>query len=637
MMIYFSPMVTRACLLLSLYSLSVAIVAPVLAGQHSVYEKQGLTVALDIRRLVKSNAGPTEGLSETLRAGDSVSINFKVEDQNGAPLRGLFPAAWIHSSSVAELNSQDICLDKVKAFIGGSLLSRAEIDLNVYYVLTLNEDATITVVDPLFGFGGSKLLAMLRLNGVGFDWALSADQNQLFVSIPATDEIAQIDIATWNVEHHASNGRWQSPGQLLLPDGQPYLWVLTASGVAVFDRQEFSAKAVVKTTETPIALSFSADGKYAFALSQRQLQVIDTHSLTLHKTLELESAASSMAYSSLAKQLYIVHQASGRVSLVDAEQHVVRSVIDTEPGVNRLRFSPDGRWGFMVNPLTDRLSIIDSASGKIVQSGLVASGPEYIAFSDNLAYIRHADSSDLYMVPLDDQDLGKEGAEIPTIDTPGGDSSPGKTGLASGGDGIIQAPGSNAVLVANYHDQAVYFYKEGMAAPMGQFNNYGKSPRSVLAVDHSLRELDSPGQYSTTTRLPKAGWHQAIYFMDSPRVVHCFPFEVKADKQLDAAATSPFNIVAADKNISLTVGQPGVLSFRLESTKIESLQPAPKVHADILLASGLWRQSLEAQVDNKGKLEIKFAPPLAGSYDIYLTPINAQHPTYRKKFSYEAY
>ena len=32
----------------------------------------------------------------------------------------------------------------------------AELDLNQFYVLALNNDATITVVDPRFGFGGTK-------------------------------------------------------------------------------------------------------------------------------------------------------------------------------------------------------------------------------------------------------------------------------------------------------------------------------------------------------------------------------------------------------------------------------------------------------------------------------------------------
>ena len=31
------------------------------------------------------------------------------------------------------------------------------------------------------------------------------------------------------------------------------------------------------------------------------------------------------------------------------------------------------------------------------------------------------------------------------------------------------------MLVANPRDKAIYYYQEGMAAPMGQFSNYGEN------------------------------------------------------------------------------------------------------------------------------------------------------------------
>ena len=34
----------------------------------------------------------------------------------------------------------------------------------------------------------------------------------------------------------------------------------------------------------------------------------------------------------------------------------------------------------------------------------------------------------------------------------------------------------------------IYYYSEGMAAPMGNFQNYRRVPRAVKVVDRSLRE-----------------------------------------------------------------------------------------------------------------------------------------------------
>src|SRR6185503_18765637 len=76
-------------------------------------------------------------------------------------------------------------------------------------------------------------------------------------------------------------------------------------------------------------------------------------------------------------------------------------------------------------------------------------------------------------------------------------------------DGIVQAPGHPSVLVANAEDKVVYFYKEGMAAPMGHFQSYGKVPRAVLVVDRSLRET-RPGIYETVAQMGPAGQYVAV-------------------------------------------------------------------------------------------------------------------------------
>jgi len=74
--------------------------------------------------------------------------------------------------------------------------------------------------------------------------------------------------------------------------------------------------------------------------------------------------------------------------------------------------------------------------------------------------------------------------------------------LASFADTIVRAPGEDAVLVANPADKAIYYYKEGMAAPMGYFPNYGKEPRAVAVIDRTLRQIET-GVYETITRIEK--------------------------------------------------------------------------------------------------------------------------------------
>jgi hypothetical protein len=112
-------------------------------------------------------------------------------------------------------------------------------------------------------------------------------------------------------------------------------------------------------------------------------------------------------------------------------------------------------------------------------------------------------------------------------DFPGGRAPFGGGAHPSPADGIVKAPGMNAVLVANPADRRIYFYKEGMAAPMGELGNSSREPRALLVLDRSLKER-SPGTYETTATLPRAGRFEVAFFLDTPRLVHCFDLEVAA-------------------------------------------------------------------------------------------------------------
>ena len=109
---------------------------------------------------------------------------------------------------------------------------------------------------------------------------------------------------------------------------------------------------------------------------------------------------------------------------------------------------------------------------------------------------------------------------------PGGQNAPADSPVGASADVIVPAPEGNSVLVANPADRVIYYYSEGMAAPMGSFQNYRRNPRAVMVIDRSLREISS-GVYSTTTKLPKSGIYDVAFLLDSPRVTHCFSAEAK--------------------------------------------------------------------------------------------------------------
>src|SRR5215467_616931 len=111
--------------------------------------QNGSTVRLSVEHVDNS-----KGVADPLREGEPVIVRFSLMDAaTSSPLQGASPAAWIDPKPAGEKTSPELCTGKIRRFAEGGVFSRTELDLTVFYVVILNADATITVVDPRFGHG----------------------------------------------------------------------------------------------------------------------------------------------------------------------------------------------------------------------------------------------------------------------------------------------------------------------------------------------------------------------------------------------------------------------------------------------------------------------------------------------------
>jgi hypothetical protein len=256
--------------------------------------------------------------------------------------------------------------------------------------------------------------------------------------------------------------------------------------------------------------------------------------------------------------------------------------------------------------------ILDAATNRIVQWGKLDQGPDQIAFSNKLAYVRHRDSEIVRMIPLDQ--VGGEGQPIPIVDFPGGQHPLGQTSRPSLADAIVQASGKNAMLVANPADQAIYFYKEGMAAPMGHFSNYGREPRAVLVVARHLRER-TPGVYETAVRLRRPGRYDVAFFLNNPRLVYCFDFAVAATEPSPAHAV---HVAPMRAKASLQAGEPVRVQFKVTDPDTHAAKTDLYDVQILVIASGIWQGRQWARHAGDGVYGADFVLPRPGSYAVYL-------------------
>ncbi len=583
--------------------------------------QEGIAIEFSMQPARASNKS-----SGKLQEGDDAVFRYTITHTvTGTPLTGANPAAWMSLRRENKTAQARTCREIVQGFLSGSFFSQAELDLNTYYVLALNDDATITVVDPLYGFGGTKLLALVSLKSPGEDWVLTADEERLFVSLPESNQVAVIDATSWQPIANLEVG--PHPTRLALQADQRYLWVAhgaagspaQVSGVTVVTAAELGIAARISTGRGAHQIALSDDDRFAFVTNRDEgtVSIIDVRELRKIKDIKTGPQPSSVSFSSLSKMAYVVNEGDGTIVVIDGNHQGIVARVQAEPGLGQIKFAPSGRLGFVVNPEKDLVHILDAATNRIVQTGDVEDGPDQVAFSKELAYIRHRGSETVLMIPL--TQVGVEGKAVPVVDFPGGQNPFGKAVRPSPSDAIVQAPGANAVLVANPADKAIYFYQEGMAAPMGSFSNYSREPRAVLVVDRSLRER-SPGVYETTARLRRAGLYDVAFLLDAPRLVHCFEIAVEPNPHLaQTGKARSVTIMPLVTNRVVPVGERVRLQFRLIDP--ETKQPKTDltdVRALTFLAPGIWHQRHLAQPVRDGIYEIEFVPPQPGIYYVYL-------------------
>ena len=571
-------------------------------------ERDGVEVEFTIEP-IKEAGKP----SELMEAREAL-VRFKINDKaTKTPLSGVKPSVWLSQRGENETDQQ-ACREKVQSFLQGSLRSRPDVDLNTYYLLALNEEANISVIDPLLGFGSSKLLTLVMLKSPGKDWVQKSSDEKLFVSMPLVNQIAVVDTNTWKVVANIDTG--VKPTRVRLQPDERYLWVGEQNGVTVIDTATSKVVGQVATGNGNHEIEFSRDNRFAFITNEQDgtLSVVDIQKLAKLKDLKTGAPVTSVAFSTIANALYLVNEADGSITVIDTRSQQIETRIQVKPGVRNVRFAPGGRWGFVPNAKENVVYVFDASTNRLAHTISVDKGPDQVAFTDVFAYVRSTGSTEVSMIRLSTLTGQPDIAKFP-----GGQNAPAESSEeVSIADVMVPAPEGNSILLANPADRVIYYYSEGMAAPMGSFQNYRRDPRAVMVVDRSLREVTS-GVYSTTTKLPKSGIYDVAFLLDSPRITHCFNAEAKPNPDVPREKKVAIQIEYLNKDTQLRVGENYKLRFKvIDNTTLKAKSDLKDLRVLTLLSSGIWQKRDFARSVGDGVYELDINVPQAGVYLIFV-------------------
>jgi YVTN family beta-propeller protein len=556
---------------------------------------------------------------EPVKAGELARITLKFTDTNtGKPVTGLLPAAWIDPLRDGTKSDAKACQAAAATYLSGYVGIRPMIDLNSYYIVVLNADPTIAVIDPIIGVRGiTKLLTQVILPGPPEDWARAADEKQVFVAMPTADAVSFVDLDSFRLVNTVKVG--ERPTRITVqPDGR-YAWVGTTgakSGVTVLDTEKQEVKAHIETGQGHHELVVTSDNRFALVSNRDDATVslINVRKLKKTKDFDVKGIPISLAYSPLSEAAYVADGETGEVLVLDPATGKQRATIVLEPGLGPMRITPDGRFGFVVNPSKNAVFVFDTANNRQIHRIDIEGEPFQIVFSRAYGFVRSLSNNTVSMIRL--ADIGGDGQVI-ISEFQAGDRPPKDAPYLLPSDLFATAVTEAATLVVSPGDANVFYYMEGMNAPMGSFGNYGHRPLSAIVADRTIKEA-KPGEYVSTVKIPADGSYQMILTLDSPQMIECFDFAATVNPAL-ARDELPLRIAYETRGGTLVpLGKEAKVRFALNDTaRNGAAYTGDDVKVLTFRAPGQDRQEYPVKSLGDGKFEFAFTPKSSGAYYVY--------------------
>jgi YVTN family beta-propeller protein len=583
---------------------------------------------------VEFSATPSRPGRQNIVEGEFADIEFRIAgSEDGEPLQSVYPGVWIDLTQTADGQTKGTSIDcktRVGQYLQGLVGMRPLIDLNSYYIMVLNKDPSISIIDPIVGITGiTSLYANIPLTRPGADWTKTADEKTMFVSMPRAGQIAIVDLDTFKVEKNIDAG--EMPMRIVLQPDEKYLWVGNdtstggSGGVTVIETESGETVRTIVTGKGHHEIAFSADSHTAFVSNRESgtMSVIDIASLEKVSDIEIGQTPISLAYSPLSKSIYVADGQTGEVVVVAAEAREVLTRISTSPGLGPMQFSEDGRWGFLVNPQSNMVYVIDASTDDVAHKIAMGHRPYQVGITRTFAYIRSLDSERISMINL--QELNR-GGQVIINEFAAGSFPPGQVNDISIADGMVPAAQEAAVLIVSPADATVYYYMEGMNAPMGAFRNYGHQPRAVQIANRALKEKQ-PGVYTATVKVPAAGTFEVAFLNETPQFLHCFTMQAEVNPLLKPEF-KPVVVEYLNDDSILRAGTTMKLRFRLsDPSNGEVFADFADVRVKYYRAPRFGLTELLAKSVGDGIYEVDVTPDRAGAYYVYVAApsLNAQY------------
>ncbi len=541
------------------------------------------------RRAVRPATGKPFGLRVSL-----------TDVTTGRSPRGLALAGWVRAKSAGNAN----CEAAAQAFRVTAQPPLGSVDLNGILVVTLNEDASVGIIDPKLNLQSSNMIAAAKLDGLPSAMAVDAKSFRAFFVSAGQSGLTSLSLFTGEQRQHFETG----PDLSAVIGGEKSgLWVGRADGqMFQFDtptklrRVGKGAVTLRKSAEPESSLlaAFGAAGG---------IHVFD--GATGIPILELPSHEAVVDLALLKDGSVITIPGPGDIAQIvypDAPATPVEIPLGFR--AQRIVASPSGHHAIAYVPGEAAAVVIDVARAEVVQPlELTQSVLTEVAFTDNAAYLLSLDGGFVGLIDLSSVALGKA-VQILKVDLARKSEKPHE----DGGLLVPLWPSPQVIAVSPETQTGWLLHDEhavGEMPPMDAIRLRGGIPARVAIIDRSFRETE-PGVFETVA-LVQGGDQELVLTTGIGGLSACLGFQVRGASE--TPGTQVITLSLSQAHSSIVAGEEVEIAavFRDSAGVAVAVERA---EFQVSSLSSSWADRMIAHRAPDGSLQVRVRFPHPGPF-----------------------
>lgn len=587
-----NPPATRAC--------RIALAALLLAAGPGMAQDGVASLAAELSFHDPDDRAPVRPVG-----GEPVGLRVTLTDlTTDRPPRGMTLAGWIRPDEPGNAS----CEDAARAFRVTARPPIGSTDLNGVLLVTLNEDASVGVIDPKLNLQSSNMIAAAKLDRLPRAMAVDPErQRALFATVGEpgiqsmslltgqTARIAPQHAAVTDIAASKAAGTWAgtADGGVFRPDDPAGTIPVGTPGNAVLLR-------LSSDPESPLLAAFGAAGG---------LLVLDGGSgATILSDADFPALEDVAVFDRGAVLALPRGGQAAKLVYPDAPDRVLS--IPLGFAATRIRASPDGRFAIAHAPGGPIAAIIDIARAEVVQPVALTAGTiSEVAFTDEAAYLLSLDGGFAGLIDLATIAIGR-GAQIRRIDLARKSDAPKEDARL-----LVPLWPSPQVLAVSPQTQTGLILHDdqsrGEMPPMDSIRLRGGVPFRVAVVDRSLQEV-APGVFETVAAI-QGGRHELVLTTGIGGMTTCLGFDVRGGAPGPPVEILSLSVTAEDGTFN--AGQDEGVAIVIHG---DTGAPVPVERAEFLVPSlsSSWVGRLRAQRGADGVLRGRVRFPHAGPFAV---------------------